>query len=287
MAKQKQKQKQNASSSATQLSESGAIKTKSSDGAFPKTLLRDNGNHQGLVLEDLIANAVFVAQNALSTKECDEWIKYAESADTWDIVAHPATKWIAHRECSRLQKNDWTMAHRLFTRIQQIVVEASKKLDIFDKSSLINSSYANNKNSPYANNKNKSYEYQPITCNPNLRLYKYTKGQWFGKHIDDTNKIEWKGHDTPYSAADVAETQTEITVLFYLSSCRGGATRFHLPKSSKKKGNKGVDDSVAFSPIQGAVLLHVHGDRCLEHEAEPVLDGVKYVLRTDIVYGIL
>lgn len=169
MAKQKQKQK---ASSATQLSETEAIKTKSSssskssDGAFPKTLLRDNVNHQTLVLEDLIANAVFVAQNALSTKECDEWIKYAESTDSWDIVAHPATKWIAHRECSRLQKNDWTMAHRLFTRIQQIVVEASKKLDIFDKSSLINSSY-------YANNK----KYQPITCNPNLRLYKYTKGE--------------------------------------------------------------------------------------------------------------
>lgn len=168
MAKQKQKQK---ASSATQLSQTEAIKTKSSssskssDGAFPKTLLRDNVNHQTLVLEDLIANAVFVAQNALSTKECDEWIKYAESTGTWDIVAHPATKWIAHRECSRLQKNDWTMAHRLFTRIQQIVVEASKKLDIFDKSSLINSSYANNK------------KYQPITCNPNLRLYKYTKGE--------------------------------------------------------------------------------------------------------------
>ncbi len=167
MAKQKQKQK---ASSATQLSQTEAIKTKSSsskssDGAFPKTLLRDNANHQTLVLEDLIANAVFVAQNALSTKECDEWIKYAESTGTWDVVAHPATKWIAHRECSRLQKNDWTMAHRLFTRIQQIVVEASKKLDIFDKSS------------PYANNKNKSYKYQPITCNPNLRLYKYTKGE--------------------------------------------------------------------------------------------------------------
>lgn len=279
------KQKHQKASSATQLSESGAIKTKSSssskssDGAFPKTLLRDNNNYQTLVLEDLIPNAVFVAQNALSAKECDEWIKYAESTGTWDIVAHPATKWIAHRECSRLQKNDWTMAHRLFTRIQQIVVEASKKLDIFDKSSLINSSYANNKN--------KSYKYQPITCNPNLRLYKYTKGQWFGKHIDDTNKVEWKGHDTPYPAADVAEAQTEITVLFYLSSCRGGATRFHLPKSGKKKGNKGVDDSVAFTPTQGAVLLHVHGDRCLEHEAEPVLDGEKYVLRTDIVYGIL
>lgn len=117
-------------------------------------------------------------------------------------------------------------------------------------------------------------------------IYYGYKGQWFGKHVDDTNKIEWKGEGTPYPSSDVTETQTEITVLFYLSSCRGGATRFHLPKSSKKKGSNS-DSSISFTPTQGAVLLHVHGDKCLEHEAEPVLDGIKYVLRTDIVYGIL
>eukprot|EP00984_Skeletonema_dohrnii_P003305 scaffold1099_cov143-Skeletonema_dohrnii-CCMP3373.AAC.3 len=243
------------------------------DRSFPQTLLNDkHTNRQSLHLEDLIPNAVFVARNALSSKECEDWIKYAENSG-YDTVAHPATKWIAHRECSRLQKNDWTMAHRLFGRIQQVVAEASKQLDIFDKSTRVNSSYANK-------------SYQPITCNPNLRLYKYTKGQWFGKHIDDTNKIEWRGEDTPYAAKDVAETHTEITVLFYLSSCKGGATRFHLPKSTKKKG-RGDDGSVAFTPTQGAVLLHVHGDNCLEHEAEPVIDGIKYVLRTDIVYGIM
>jgi hypothetical protein len=33
------------------------------------------------------------------------------------------------------------------------------------------------------------------------------------------------------------------------------------------------------------MLLHVHGDHCLEHEADPVVDGTKYVLRTDIVFG--
>jgi len=255
---------------------SGAPKNKgsSNDRLFPQMLLnniRENHRH-GLRLEDLIPNAVFVARNALSAKECEDWIKYAENSG-WDSVAHPATKWIAHRECSRLQKNDWTMAHRLFMRIQQIVIEASKQLDIFDKSTRANSSYANK-------------TYQPVTCNPNLRLYKYTKGQWFGKHIDDTNKIEWRGVDTPYSATDVAETHTEITVLFYLSTCKGGATRFHLPNSTKKRG-RGNDGSVAFTPTQGAVLLHVHGDNCLEHEAEPVADGIKYVLRTDIVYGIM
>ena len=63
--------------------------------------------------------------------------------------------------------------------------------------------------------------------------------------------------------------------MFYLSSCQGGATRFHLPHSSGKM-KKDKDGGIAFVPEEGAVLLHVHGDHCLEHEAEPVLDGVKY-----------
>jgi len=124
-------------------------------------------------------------------------------------------------------------------------------------------------------------EYRPITCNPNLRLYKYTKGQWFGRHVDESNKIDVPPRDfdddqvdgPSFSTVDDRDgMRTEITVLFYLSSCRGGATRFHLPHGSRKKD----DSSVAFTPEEGAVLLHVHGDRCLEHEAEPVLEGVKY-----------
>lgn len=126
-------------------------------------------------------------------------------------------------------------------------------------------------------------KYQPVSCNPNLRLYKYTKGQWFGRHVDDSNKINFASVQkqnnvvgSPFSLSDVKEAQTEMTVLFYLSSCRGGATRFHLPTGKQSGKGKKADCSVAFVPEEGAVLVHVHGDHCLEHEAEPVLDGVKY-----------
>ena len=96
--------------------------------------------------------------------------------------------------------------------------------------------------------------------------------------MDGSNKIGFPcNNNIPFSASDVKEAQTEITVLFYLTSCRGGATRFHLPHSGKrKKGGGSSSGGVAFTPEEGAVLLHVHGDHCLEHEAEPVLDGVKY-----------
>ena len=167
-----------------------------------------------------------------------------------------------------MQQNEWTMSHRLYERIENMVSEISNQLDIFDKASI---QQANKRQITSSKSHDfKKPKYQPISCNPNLRLYKYTKGQWFGRHVDDSNKIKLTS-DAPSNISDAKETQTEITVLFYLSSCRGGATRFYMPKSKGKK-----DDTTAFTPEAGAVLLHIHGDRCLEHEAEPVLEGVKY-----------
>mmetsp|Transcript_11465 Transcript_11465/g.16814 ORF Transcript_11465/g.16814 Transcript_11465/m.16814 type:complete len:248 (-) Transcript_11465:187-930(-) len=107
--------------------------------------------------------------------------------------------------------------------------------------------------------------YQAIGCNGNIRFYKYEKGMSFGRHIDESNTTELG--------------QTEVTVLIYLSNCMGGGTRFYVP------GGKQKERSSVFLPEQGAILLHVHGDRCLEHEADPVEHGIKYVLRTDLVFG--
>ena len=259
------------------------------DCEFPPHLLRDRrrqNNDQApeeVDVETLVPNAVFVARDAISSEECRMWIDYAEGGmigdGGWDKVSHPATKWIAHRECGRIQRSDWDMSHRLFRRIEGIVRRISPQLNIADEAALL----SNLVNVRSRGGVEKSggppprKKYRPVTCNPNLRLYKYTKGQWFGRHVDESNEIDFPPRnsgdlvvDGPLSAVDARDgrLRTEITVLFYLSSCRGGATRFHLPHGRKS--------SVAFVPEEGAVLLHVHGDHCLEHEAEPVLEGVKY-----------
>jgi hypothetical protein len=211
------------------------------------------------------------------------WIDYAEGGmigdGGWDKVSHPATKWIAHRECGRIQRSDWDMSHRLFRRIEGIVRRISPQLNIADEAALLSNlvNVRSRGGVEKSGGPPPSKKYRPVTCNPNLRLYKYTKGQWFGRHVDESNEIDFPPRnsgdlvvDGLLSAVDARDgrLRTEITVLFYLSSCRGGATRFHLPQGRKS--------SVAFVPEEGAVLLHVHGDHCLEHEAEPVLEGVKY-----------
>lgn len=38
-------------------------------------------------------------------------------------------------------------------------------------------------------------------------------------------------------------------------------------------------------PKPGLALLHLHGEDCLEHEAAEVKQGIKYVLRSDVIFA--
>ena len=81
--------------------------------------------------------------------------------------------------------------------------------------------------------------------------------------------------------------RTEYTLLVYLTggalpvlkgeeTLEGGETCFY-------DANESLLESV--QPIAGMALLHIHGSRCLTHQANEVLRGKKYVLRSDIVFG--
>lgn len=39
------------------------------------------------------------------------------------------------------------------------------------------------------------------------------------------------------------------------------------------------------APTEGMALLHIHGDKCMLHEAQNVSKGVKYVFRSDVVFA--
>ncbi len=231
----------------------------STNSSFPPSLLSYEKKKRKLQVSALVPSAVFVAKNFMDHNECTSWIKYAEELG-FENLCSPQTREYAQRECGRISKNDWDMADKLYQRMKPIAEEIAKQV-------LISHS---------------DETYAPLTCNGNLRLYRYNKNMSFGRHFDGSDRI-----------AKFHGANTEITVLIYLSSCKGGATRFHLPTSSsskrnssgKKKAKEQNYDGIAFEPEEGSILLHIHGDRCLEHEADPVIDGVKYVLRTDIVYA--
>lgn len=75
--------------------------------------------------------------------------------------------------------------------------------------------------------------------------------------------------------------RTTWTLLIYLSTCAGGETVFYPePTRSNRK-----PEPVSVAPEMGMALLHRHGDQCLLHEGKEVLQGEKWVLRSDLVVG--
>ncbi|KAJ8771447.1 hypothetical protein K2173_026624 [Erythroxylum novogranatense] len=116
--------------------------------------------------------------------------------------------------------------------------------------------------------------------NPNIRFYRYKVGQRFGRHFDEsinlgegkrthyTLLIYLSGISSAKSKTDAKDTSLEPLV--------GGETVFYGSRN-------GVVAEVA--PTEGMALLHIHGDKCMLHEARNVAKGVKYVLRSDVVFA--
>ncbi|KAL5604814.1 hypothetical protein BROUX41_001848 [Berkeleyomyces rouxiae] len=115
---------------------------------------------------------------------------------------------------------------------------------------------------------------EPIGLNPNIRIYRYTKGQFFDAHYDDWNPVSLRQGATTVAA------RTTWTLLLYLTSaadgCVGGETVFFPFDRPLKR------EEIAVAPETGMVLLHKHGDDCMLHEGQEVKDGEKWIIRSDI-----
>lgn len=104
----------------------------------------------------------------------------------------------------------------------------------------------------------------------NIRVYRYDEGEYFGPHYDESVP-------SPVNP----KLFSQWTLLIYLSDkgvpVEGGETIFHLP------GKKG--DKMVVRPERGAAMLHKHGASCMSHEGAVVRKGVKWVLRSDLLFG--
>ncbi|KAJ5419013.1 uncharacterized protein N7487_002563 [Penicillium crustosum] len=117
---------------------------------------------------------------------------------------------------------------------------------------------------------------EPLGLNPNIRIYRYSAGQFFGQHYDDANNITLP---PPNSRSKATPARTTWTLLVYLTSCTGGETIFY-PEATRANRNPGP---IAVAPEVGMALLHRHGDHCMIHEGAEVTGGEKWVLRSDLV----
>ena len=99
-------------------------------------------------------------------------------------------------------------------------------------------------------------EWELLGLNERFRFYRYTDGQQFKQHKDG-------------SFARNENEISKVTMIMYLNEeFKSGATRFVL-------------ENEYIEPKTGRLLLFRHG---IIHAGLPVFDGVKYVLRTDVMY---
>ncbi|KAG0296489.1 hypothetical protein BGZ97_004517 [Linnemannia gamsii] len=134
------------------------------------------------------------------------------------------------------------------------------------------------------------YEGRPVVgMNERLRFLKYLPGDQFAPHMDGE-----------YRRTDGSGQVTKVTIQFYLNGedeedgLKGGETSFlnerslgRLPGAASKAKKGGKEDEkevekVAVACRTGQALIFQHD---LVHEGSRVLEGIKYVVRTDILYG--
>ncbi|CAI5987327.1 unnamed protein product [Closterium sp. NIES-65] len=262
---------------------------------------------------------VFTVPGALSPEECAEFIAQAERVGfQWQGSGGPA-KGEAYRDNHRISVEDNELAAHLWDRLAPVLQPLQ------------------------AGNR------KAVRLNPNMRVYRYSRGQQFGAHIDESVTVAGGG-------------RTEYTLLVYLSGApstwegreeweegegyreegeeqgeggvgaegdgegkgerdgegavgegaregNGGEGRWRREKGvagGRGKGGVGKQqhqhqeqlvggetvfyvgarsqESFEVSPEVGMALLHRHGARCLLHEAMEVKAGIKYVLRSDVVF---
>lgn len=95
-----------------------------------------------------------------------------------------------------------------------------------------------------------------IELNELFRFYKYTEKQRFKKHRDGS----FERNESEFSA---------YTFMVYLNhDYSGGETTFN---------------EITVDPKKGTALIFRHE---LKHEGKPIIDGIKYVLRSDIMYRL-
>ena len=95
-----------------------------------------------------------------------------------------------------------------------------------------------------------------VGLNELFRFYKYQAGQEFKRHRDQS-----------YIRSDIEASY--YTFMIYLNdNYQGGETTFN---------------NLTIQPKQGTALIFLHD---LEHEGSSVRQGVKYVLRTDIMFRL-
>ncbi|TKA76490.1 hypothetical protein B0A55_02895 [Friedmanniomyces simplex] len=220
--------------------------------------------------------------NVLSVQECETLIKAAEASTTkgWEraminVGGGRQVLMEDERCCGRIILDSPDIAGKVWNRIEHVPeVQEIVRLEKVPKI--------------VGNGPSKRDEVWKFSRpNERLRFLKYVGGEYFRPHCDGTYETPdrkersyftlhlYLSDAAPQSSADLATMTLEQRERAANSGLVGGATSFHL-YSMKAKCD--------VLPVMGRILLFQH--RELLHSGDDVLQGVKYTMRTDLMYAL-
>ncbi|KNC84369.1 hypothetical protein SARC_03414 [Sphaeroforma arctica JP610] len=206
--------------------------------------------------EYLYKDTIYTLTNFLSDSECAAWIEFGER-EGFEASFQKQNRECAHRDNGRISIESESIAQAFFLRLNPSLPE-------------------------------KYGTRQLNSCNTNIRLYKYGPGQRFGRHVDES-VVDSNGRKSVYTVLVYLNGHNEDNTsetprsgdgadLEAINTLVGGETKFY-------RRHHGSAIACAVRPKKGQALLHGHGAQCLTHEGAEVKEGVKYLLRTDVMYA--
>ncbi|XP_010555642.1 PREDICTED: uncharacterized protein LOC104825086 isoform X2 [Tarenaya hassleriana] len=214
---------------------------------------------QNLKVSYLKNHDLFTVQNYFTSDESKAFVKIAESMGFTHQGSLGPAKGEAYRDNDRISVNDPVLADTIW---QSGLSKLFSDIKIKGKIA--------------------------VGLNPNIRFYRYSAGQRFGRHIDESVDLG-DGKETHY------------TLLIYLSG--GGNNNNNGPKSKSRSKSSDSNDSLPqplvggetvfygsrnsvvaeVAPVEGMALFHIHGDKCMLHEARNVSKGINLGLFIPLV----
>jgi len=129
---------------------------------------------------------------------------------------------------------------------------------------------------------------KPLVLNKRFRFYKYNEGDFFKPHTDGS----WPGSrvvDGRLISNAYPDRFSLMTFLILLNDdFTGGETAFYVDSNDPPTPAKRPEEIkiAKVSTPAGGVLCFPHGTHPLHclHSSEPVLSGIKYIIRTDVLF---